>query len=399
MHPCLNNSTAEIPSATILVVDDDAQSCELWVRWLTDAGHTCAAAASAAEAMAYLHDHQIDLVCTDVNLPETPGLRPLQQIKKIHPDTLVILHTAVGEVATAIASLNDGASSYLVKPVLRDELLFHVRSVLERQRLILERRRYTQQLEETVREQTHLIRKAHEETIHRLLSVLAFRDYETGAHIRRTGLFSELLARAAGWDASRAEQIRMAAPMHDLGKIGIADAILRKPGKLNAKEFEIMKTHMLLGAQILEKSDTPVLQLAQEIALSHHEWWNGRGYPHGVSGRAIPESARIVAVVDVYDSLSHDRIYRPAFSSPDILSMMLDGRGTHFDADLLECFLSVLPDIQAISQANPDHDFQRAFDPSFWTISTLETCRTEPARENPPPQAIGIPVAHIAAVG
>lgn len=207
-------------------------------------------------------------------------------------------------------------------------------------------------------EHMRMIRRAHEETIHRLLAASSFRDHETGAHLCRTGLFSEVLAREAGWDPVRAEQLRMAAPMHDVGKIGIPDAILRKPGKLTAEEFEIMKTHARLGAEMLAGSESAVVQLAQQIALSHHERWDGKGYPHGLAGPAIPESARIVAIVDVYDGLSHDRVYRPAFSQPEILSMLLEGSGTHFDPHLLECFLSVLPEVRGISEAHPDEAFR-----------------------------------------
>jgi PAS domain S-box-containing protein len=206
------------------------------------------------------------------------------------------------------------------------------------------------------REHIRSIQLAHEEMILRLLAVSALRDFETGAHIRRTGLFSEVLATAAGWDRSRANQLRMAAAMHDVGKIGIPDAILRKPGRLTDEEFEIMKSHCLLGANMLGNSQSSVMQLAQQIAMSHHEHWDGRGYPHGLAGVAIPECARIVAIVDVYDALSHDRVYRPAYSEPEVVSMMLERSSTHFDPHLLECFFSVLPKIRRILQANPDGD-------------------------------------------
>jgi PAS domain S-box-containing protein len=224
------------------------------------------------------------------------------------------------------------------------------------------------------REHLRMIRRAHEETIHRLLAASTFRDHETGAHIRRTGLFSEVLARVAGWDTLRAEQLRMAAPMHDVGKIGIPDAILRKPAKLTDEEFEIMKTHALLGVEMLAGSESDVMQLAQEIALSHHERWDGRGYPHGLAGTAIPESARILAIVDVYDALSHDRVYRPAFSEPEVLSMMLEGNGTHFDPQLLECFLSVLPEIRRLSDAHPDGAFGEGAMPVAQGTPVGSTC-------------------------
>jgi putative two-component system response regulator len=205
-----------------------------------------------------------------------------------------------------------------------------------------------------VREQTRTIYEAHEETIHRLITASSFRDEETGAHIRRTGLFSEALARTIGWSNSECDLLRMAAPMHDLGKIGIPDAVLRKPGRLTAEEFEVMKRHTTIGARMLEGSSSPVLQLAREVALSHHERWDGTGYPHGTGGESISEAARIVAVVDVYDALTHHRVYRPALPEAEVLEIMHDGAGTHFDPALLAVFLTILDQIRAIADAHPD---------------------------------------------
>ena len=156
------------------------------------------------------------------------------------------------------------------------------------------------------------IRIAHEETIHRLVTASLCRDEETGMHIKRTGLLSELLARAAGWSEADAEIIRLAAPMHDVGKIGIPDAILQKPGKLTPAEFETMKTHTLIGAGMLDGSQSAILAMAREIALCHHEHWDGTGYPRGLAGMAIPEPARILSIVDVYDAMTHSRVYRSA---------------------------------------------------------------------------------------
>jgi len=197
-------------------------------------------------------------------------------------------------------------------------------------------------------------RRAHEETIHWLVKVSLYRDEETGAHIQRTGWYSELLAATAGWPRELVDQIRLAAPMHDLGKIGIPDAILRKPGKLTRDETTIMQTHTLLGAKMLTGATTPVLCMAREIAMCHHERWDGGGYPAGLAGQEIPETARIVAIVDFYDALSHDRVYRPAFPEAEVVRMLREGRGTHFDPRLLDIFLSLLPEMRAIAQAVPD---------------------------------------------
>jgi putative two-component system response regulator len=250
--------------------------------------------------------------------------------------------------------LTHGAIAYLIKPASREELTLHARRALERRQLVINDRKYRQRLEQQVREHTVAIRRAHEETIYRLLTASLWRDEETGTHLRRTGLFSEVLARAAGWSAAEAENLRFAAPMHDVGKIAIPDAILRKPGKLFLEEFEIMKQHTIFGAEMLAGSGIPMLQMAQEIALNHHERWDGEGYPAGLAGNAIPESARIVAIVDVYDALTHDRVYRRAMPEEQAMTIMQRGAGRHFDPLLLSLFFLHLPEISRIAQAVPD---------------------------------------------
>jgi putative two-component system response regulator len=216
-------------------------------------------------------------------------------------------------------------------------------------------------LEQALQEQTVAIRRAQEETIHRLVSASLWRDEETGMHIRRTALLSEFLAQAAGWSAKEAENIRLAAPMHDVGKIGIPDAILRKPGKLTPEEFEIMKTHTIIGSRMLSGSDAPMLKMAAEIALNHHECWDGGGYPTGLARESIPESARILAIVDVYDAMTHDRVYRPAHSEDEVLAIMQQGAGTHFDPLLLTVFFSHLDEIRRISEEHPDEWIEPEF--------------------------------------
>jgi putative two-component system response regulator len=229
-----------------------------------------------------------------------------------------------------------------------------VRNAMTGRPRTIDSQEYTRELEEKVRAQTVLLRRSHEETIHRLVVASMWRDEETGAHIRRTGLLSEVLARAAGWSAAEAETIRLAAPMHDVGKIGIPDAILQKPGKLTPEEFEVMKTHTTIGAEMLTGSDSPMLQMAREIVLCHHERWDGKGYPAGLAGLDIPEAARIVAVVDVYDALAHDRVYRPALPEDEILSWMRQRSGTHFDPGLAALFFAHYDEFREIAQEYPD---------------------------------------------
>ncbi len=257
--------------AQILVVDDESAVRDLLSRWLRNEGYSCATADSPAAAWDQLQGNPVDLVTLDIRMPGGSGLDLLDRIKHALPDTAAIMLTAEGDTAKAIRALTAGAYGYLIKPVERQELLIQVRNALERRRLVIENREHTRELENKVREQTRVIRRAHEETIHRLVKASLYRDEETGAHIKRTGLYSELLAAEIGWDRDRVEQIRLAAPMHDIGKIGIPDAILCKPGKLTPDEFATMQTHARLGAQLLAGSQSPVLQLAQEIALGHHD--------------------------------------------------------------------------------------------------------------------------------
>ncbi|MHC4401138.1 MAG: HD domain-containing phosphohydrolase [Planctomycetota bacterium] len=338
----------------ILIVDDAPIVRDLARRWLMAAGYACAEAADAQAAWKYLKRTPVDLVTLDLEMPGRHGIDLLRDIKEAFPLTAVVMMTGVNKADTAIEALTSGASGYLTKPVEREELLFHVKAALERRQLLMEKEQYTLGLEEKVREQTMTIRRAHEETIHRLVAASMYRDEETGSHVKRTGLFSEVLAKTAGWSDADAAQIRLAAPMHDVGKIGVPDAVLRKPGKLTPEEFDVMKTHTTIGAQMLAGSDAPMLQMAHRIALNHHERWDGTGYPAGIAAHRIPESARIVAIVDVYDALTHRRVYRPALSEEEALSIMADGVGTHFDSALSTLFFSRLAEIQEIARQNPD---------------------------------------------
>jgi putative two-component system response regulator len=338
----------------ILIVDDEPLVRDVLSRWLSAEGFVCRAAADGASAWQSLQQQPADLVTCDINMPGISGVELLRQIKGDDPDSAVLMLTGCGETDTAIRALTMGACGYLLKPVKREELVFQVQQGLERSSLRRERRRYTEELERQVREQTQTIRAAHEETIHRLVTASSFRDEETGAHIRRTGLLSEALARAAGWSLADCDRIRMAAPMHDVGKIGIPDAILHKPGRLTPEEYAIMRKHATIGAQMLEGSSSPILQFACEIAQHHHERWNGGGYPNGLRGEAIPESARILAIVDVYDAITHDRVYRRALPETEVLRILREGSGSHFDPNLLALFLSILEEVRQIAHENPD---------------------------------------------
>ncbi|AFM25791.1 HD domain-containing phosphohydrolase [Desulfomonile tiedjei] len=332
----------------VLLVDDEPFICDLLSRWLTSEGYLCTTSLSGESALELLAKETYHLVLSDIRMPGMSGLDLLKIVTKSFPDAAVIVVTAVDEQKTAIKTLKSGAYGYIVKPFDKSEILVNIANALERRRVTLLMREYECNLEWSVQERTAQVRAREEQIILRLLSASEYRDDETGAHIRRIGMYSSVIAQALGWDSQTVDDIRLAAPMHDVGKIGIPDRILQKPGQLTPEEFEIMKKHTEIGGCILDNSDIPVLRMAQEIALSHHEKWDGTGYPRGLAGEAIPQSGRIVAVVDVYDALIHKRVYKPALPEEEVLSILSDGRGKHFDPIILDHFMNLLPEMRRI---------------------------------------------------
>jgi len=342
--------------ATILVVDDDRDVVNILSQWLTLSGYRCFVANSGATALELMKDSQFDLVVSDIMMPGMSGVELLTRIKSSFPDVAVIMVTALDDRRTAIQTLEIGAYGYIIKPFKRNEILINVSNALERRRLTLLSRDYERSLELRVNQQTKEIRDREEEVIFRLISASGHHDDETGAHVRRIGLYAAEVARAYGWDTIQVDNIRLAAPMHDLGKIGVPDGILLKPGRLEPAELEVVKRHPKIGAVILAGSTVPLIRMAEEIAMSHHERWDGSGYPYGLKGEAIPESARIVAIVDVYDAMVHDRIYRPALPEEDVISMMAKSSREHFDPRIFDCFLNLLPKMRRIREDVREQD-------------------------------------------
>ncbi len=360
-----HNGAAGPETKKALIVDRDRRERSLIAGWLGDEGFECFQAEAAPAACDRLRSDHVDLVTLDIALPVRSGAELLEEILAVCPDVVVLVVTATQDARTAVDVLRRGASGYLVKPISREQLIVHARKTLAQRQMLIERREYTERLERQIGQQTVALRRAHEETIHRLVAASSSRDDETSMHILRSGLLAELLARAKGWSPADAEMIRLAAPMHDLGKIGIPDAILRKPSKLTRDEFEIMKSHVTIGARMLEGSSVPMLQMAREIVLGHHERWNGGGYPGGLAGESIPEAARIMAIVDAYDSLTHQRVYRPAMSESSALEIMRRGEGKDFDPVLLKLFFENLSAARAIAAHYPDESRNSASEVSI----------------------------------
>jgi len=332
----------------ILIVDDELYVCRLLARWLSAEHYECHTAGSARQALELLDQDDFALVVADIMMPGMSGMKLLATMKERYPNVAGVMVTGVDDRQTAIRALEIGAYGYVIKPFDQNEVVINVVNALERRRLLMESRKYERSLEDKVREQTHDLRRSREEITLRLVAAQEYRHDETGAHIRRIGLYAEAMARGMSRSEEYAELLRLSAPMHDVGKMGIPDSILLKPGKLTQDEFEVMKTHTTIGARILEGSNVPVLNMSRDIALRHHERWDGSGYPNGIEGPAIPEAARIVAVLDVYDALVSNRVYRPAFLEEKALDVMSQENGTHFDPDIFAAFHDALPVIRDI---------------------------------------------------
>lgn len=332
----------------IVIVDDDPQIAELVMHWLSGRGYHCYHAANAEKALEILASHPIALVLSDIMMPGKNGMQLLEEIHATYPTVAVVLISALDDRQTAAHAIKTGASGYLIKPIKHNDVIINVASALERRRLLMMSKWYEEFLEAEVRERTAAMRRSEEEIVLRLAGAMQFRDVETGDHVRRIGLFSAEMARALGWQTKLIDQIHLASLMHDIGKIGVPDQILLKPGKLTDEEFDVMKTHTVVGAKLLGGSDIPILKMAADIARSHHERWDGRGYPDGLARKVIPESARIVAIVDVYDALASARPYKPAWPEDKILATLRSERGKHLDPNLIEIFLDIFPIIRRL---------------------------------------------------
>jgi len=342
-------------AARILIVDDEPYVCDLLVRWLTAEGYNCDSAFNGGMALELMKSHEYHLVISDIIMPGLSGIDLLKIIKKRFQKAAVLMVTALDDRKTGILTLELGAYGYIIKPFERNEILINVASALERREMALLSQQYELNLSEHALRHDLEIRHRNEIVL-RMISAAGRRHGETGGHIRRVGRYASALAKAvaSGWTLRALEDIGMAAAMHDAGKTGIPHRILHKAGKLTTEEFEIMKTHTEIGRRILGDSDSPLLRMARDIAFSHHERWNGTGYPQGLAGEAIPESARIAAVVEVYDALINKRLYRAAFPEKEALFKMTEQSGKQFDPRILDAFLGILPEIRRIRDETKD---------------------------------------------
>jgi putative two-component system response regulator len=332
----------------ILVVDDEHQVSDIIAQCLTMEGYGCDTADCVERALELCERKEYALIVSDIMMPGKSGIELLGIVRQLYPDVAIVMVTAVDDRTTAVNALHLGAYGYVIKPFDLNEIVIGVVNALERRRLSIQSREYEQRLENDVRQRTAEIQQREEEICLRLSAACGYRDLETGSHNRRLGLYSVVMAQALGWTSQAQDDIRISIAMHDIGKIGLPDTILRKPARLTTEEFEVIKNHTLIGARMLEGSDFSLLNMAHSIALSHHEKWDGSGYPNGLTGADIPESARICAVLDVYDALIHKRVYRQALPEEEALAIMTETRGSHFDPEIFDCFISVLPALRTI---------------------------------------------------
>lgn len=344
-------------SKSILVVDDDQTIVTLICRWLKAEGYDCSYALDGNSAINQLKDREFDLIVSDIMLPGMSGVDLLMMIKKLHPDSAVIMETGIDDKETAIDCLQIGAYGYITKPFKRSDVVITVEGALERRREEQDRERHERELTDKLRLITAELDEKDQTLILKLLSALQARDDETEAHSRRLGVYAATIAQGLGYNSEWSDLLRKAAPLHDIGKVGIRDSILLKPGSLTPEEFEEMKSHTIIGSKILGDSDLPVMKMASEVALGHHERWDGSGYPYGLKYEDIPLSCRIVGVVDVYDALVHDRVYRPAMPESRALDIMVQAnQAGQYDPDVFYTFLNLLPELRFIREDIPDEE-------------------------------------------
>lgn len=327
----------------ILIVDDEPQVRRVIAAIVELEGYEFRLAEDAETALEMLASEHIDLMISDINMNVMSGVELLGIAVQRYPDLAVIMATGVDDRETAIETLHMGAFGYVTKPFQANELVINIANALRRRHLEIDNRRHREQLEHLIEERTAELFQSREESIHILSKAAEFRDNETAKHTIRMGHYSDLLARLCGQPESFCRKIKIAAPLHDVGKIGISDTILLKPGKLTEEEFEIMKSHCEIGYRILSESTSDILSVGAEIALNHHEKFNGSGYPRGLAGTAIPLTGRIGAVCDVFDALTTERPYKMAISPEEAMTIMKDGRGSHFDPEIFDYFNANFP--------------------------------------------------------
>jgi len=366
MHNFRNADKSDLKSSHVLVVDDDHSSARLIELALNSVGYdNITTTLDSKRVLDIYKDRQCDLLILDLNMPEMDGFDIMLQLKKYHEHNIppILVLTGQDEQDIRIRALQNGARDYLTKPFLTEELIARASNLLEMHCQQKNIQHYSEQLERQVKERTVELHSTRLEIVQRLGQAAEYRDNETGMHIIRMSKISEMLGNAIDLNARTCDLLLNASPMHDIGKIGIPDNILLKPGKLDPNEWETMKTHTTIGATILSGSNSDLLEMARSIALSHHEKWDGSGYPSNLAGDDIPLVGRIVALADVFDALTSERPYKKAWPIEAALEYIREQKGKHFDPDLVDAFSSIVPQILTISEQYADSLCEEKSDP------------------------------------
>jgi putative nucleotidyltransferase with HDIG domain len=328
----------------ILIVDDEEMIRAILSRRLIQEGYSCVTARNGREALNHIYKNTYSLIISDIKMPEMDGIELLKRTKAMCPNMIVIIMTAYPEIDMAVAAMREGAYDFIIKPADLDLVILSVKRALEKKRLEEEIEVYHQNLEKLVEERTaklqqayHTLKKAYLDSVKVLVEAIDAKDPYTRGHSDRVRRMSLKIATSLGWSEERVETLEYGALLHDIGKIGIKDEILQKPGSLSLEEYQAIQEHPLIGVKIVEGVDF----FKDKISMirHHHEHFDGRGYPDGLRGEAIPLEARIIAVPDAFDAMASLRPHRKAMSLEDILLEMEKCRGIQFDPNILEIFL------------------------------------------------------------
>lgn len=327
----------------VLIVDDQDVNVLLLERMLRGAGYESIASTTDPREVCDLHArNRYDLILLDLQMPGMDGFQVMEKLRELEPDGYLPVLVITAQPGHKLRALQAGAKDFISKPFELAEVLARVRNMLEVRLLHEALRDDNDALEQRVRERTADLRESQLEILFTMTRAAEHRDEDTGAHVKRISYYSQALARMLGRDEEFVDRIFFASPMHDIGKIGVPDHVLLKPGGFTPEEWEVMRGHTLMGARILGEGKSPYLKMGGEIALNHHERWDGRGYPNGLRGEAIPVSARIMNICDVYDALRSRRPYKPAFDHRTAMEVISRGDGRtqpgHFDPAILSTF-------------------------------------------------------------